>query len=206
MLQATEAPGTGWRLFVPKLITVLRQGYGVADLLAGLTVAIVALPLSMTLAIASGATPDKGLVTAIVAGFLISLLGGSRFQIGGPTGAFVVVVFDVIVRYGYDGLLTATLMAGIIVCAAGLAGLGTYIKYIPQPVVTGFTAGIAVIIFSSQMRDFFGLQLAEVPARFVDKWQAYVVHAGSFDPPTLGLARSRSSCFCAPTCRSCRSS
>jgi sulfate permease, SulP family len=192
MMQPAEAPGAGWRLFVPKLITVLRQGYGAGDLrddlLAGLTVAIVALPLSMALAIASGATPDKGVVTAIVAGFLISLLGGSRFQIGGPTGAFVVVVFDVIARYGYDGLLTATLMAGIMVCAAGLAGLGTYIKYIPQPVVAGFTAGIAVIIFSSQMRDFFGLELAEVPAEFVDKWHAYVLHAASFDSPTLGLA------------------
>jgi sulfate permease, SulP family len=136
MMQPAEAAGAGWRLFVPKLITVLRQGYGAGDLrddlLAGLTVAIVALPLSMALAIASGATPDKGVVTAIVAGFLISLLGGSRFQIGGPTGAFVVVVFDVIARYGYDGLLTATLMAGIMVFAAGLAGLGTYIKYIPS--------------------------------------------------------------------------
>jgi SulP family sulfate permease len=177
MMHSADLAGPRWRLFVPKLVTVMRQGYGIGDLrddlLAGLTVAIVALPLSMALAIASGTTPDKGLVTAIVAGFLISLLGGSRFQIGGPTGAFVVVVFDVIARYGYDGLVTATFMAGVMIVVGGLAGFGTYIKYIPQPVVTGFTAGIAVIIFSSQIRDFFGLPLAEIPADFLEKWHAY---------------------------------
>ena len=140
-------------LFVPKLLTVLREGYTPgkfgADLTAGLTVAIVALPLSMALAIASGATPDKGLLTAIVAGFLISALGGSRFQIGGPTGAFVVVVFNIIETQGYDGLVIATFMAGLMLMVAGWARLGTYIKYVPQPVVTGFTAGIAVIIATS---------------------------------------------------------
>ena len=151
-----------WHLFVPKLITVLREGYRARDFrddaIAGLTVAIVALPLAMALAIASGTTPDKGLVTAIVAGFIISALGGSRFQIGGPTGAFVVVVFNVIHAHGYDGLVLATLMAGVMLLIAGVARFGDWIKYIPDPVVTGFTSGIAVIIFSSQIGDLFGLR------------------------------------------------
>jgi SulP family sulfate permease len=162
-----------WALFTPKLVTVFREGYGPAafreDFIAGLTVAIVALPLSMALAIASGATPDKGLTTALVAGFLISALGGTRFQIGGPTGAFVVVVFDVIAHHGFDGLVLATLMAGVMLIAAGLFQIGTYIKYIPQPVITGFTSGIAVIIASSQIKDFFGLPVAKEPADFLPK-------------------------------------
>lgn len=163
--------------FTPKLITTLREGYGRdnfrADALAGLTVAVVALPLSMALAIASGASPDKGLVTAVVAGFLISALGGSRVQVGGPTGAFVVVVFNVIALHGYDGLLIATLFAGLILIAAGLARFGQLIKYIPHPVVTGFTAGIAVIIASSQVKDFLGLSIETLPADFIPKWQVY---------------------------------
>src|SRR5690606_33165871 len=137
--------------------TLLRSGYSKADLrgdaVAGLTVAIVALPLAMALAIASGASPDKGLITAVVAGFLISFLGGSRVQVGGPTGAFVVVIFNVIAQHDYDGLVLATLMAGVILLVAGYAKLGQVIKFIPHPVVTGFTAGIAVIIASSQVRD-----------------------------------------------------
>lgn len=181
-----------WHLFVPKLITVLRQGYGPAalrnDAIAGLTVAIVALPLAMALAIASGTTPDKGLYTAIVAGFLISALGGSRFQIGGPTGAFVVVVFNVIAQHGFDGLVVATLMAGAMLVAAGLLRLGTWVKYIPQPVVTGFTAGIAVIIFSSQVKDLLGLSIDKVPAEFIEKWVAFWEHRDSLDPVTLAVA------------------
>jgi len=169
------AASPAWHLFVPKLITTLRQGYGPSDLrqdvIAGLTVAIVALPLAMALAIASGTTPDKGLVTAVIAGFLISALGGSRFQIGGPTGAFVVVVFNVIEQHGYDGLILATLMAGIMLIIAGLARLGTWIKYIPEPVVIGFTAGIALVIFSSQIPDFLGLSVEEVPGDFIDRFQ-----------------------------------
>ena len=163
--------------YTPKLITVLREGYSFsafrADAIAGLTVAIVALPLAMALGIASGASPDKGLITAVVAGFLISTLGGSRVQVGGPTGAFVVVVFNVIAQHGYDGLLIATLLAGLILIGAGVAGLGRMIKYIPHPVVTGFTAGIAVIIASSQVKDFLGLSIKSVPADFLPKWQAY---------------------------------
>jgi SulP family sulfate permease len=121
---------------------------------------VVALPLAMALAIASGTTPDRGLFTAVIAGFLVSALGGSRLQIGGPTGAFVVVVFTTIERHGYDGLLLATLLAGIMLVLLGLARLGTAIKYIPYPVITGFTSGMAVIIFTSQIKDFFGLELA----------------------------------------------
>ncbi len=164
--------------FTPKLLTTLREGYDFrtfrADALAGLTVAIVALPLAMALGIASGASPDKGLVTAVVAGFLISALGGSRTQVGGPTGAFVVVIFNVIAEHGYDGLVIATAMAGVILIIAGVARLGQMIKFIPHPVVTGFTAGIAVIIASSQVKDFLGLSLPSVPADFLPKWQAYI--------------------------------
>jgi sulfate permease, SulP family len=175
--------------FTPKFITTMREGYNFSlfrsDSVAGLTVAIVALPLSMALAIASGASPDKGLVTAVIAGFLISFLGGSRVQIGGPTGAFVVVVFNVIAEHGYDGLLIATFLAGLILIAAGALRVGRLIKFIPHPVVTGFTAGIALIIASSQVKDFLGLSLENVPAAFLPKWHAYFgamtsVHIATF--------------------------
>jgi sulfate permease, SulP family len=198
MSQATEAPVSlggvtpQWHLFVPKLFTVLRQGYSFEalrnDVVAGLTVAIVALPLAMALAIASGTPPERGLCTAIVAGFLISALGGSRFQIGGPTGAFVVVVFNVVQQHGYDGLVIATFMAGLFLIAAGLARLGTILKYIPHPVVTGFTSGIAVIIFSSQVKDLLGLRMDSVPADFLAKWSAFAGHIGTLDPTTCGVA------------------
>lgn len=178
-----------WRELLPKLVTCLREGYGLPalrhDALAGLTVAIVALPLAMALAIASGTTPDKGLITAVVAGFIISALGGSRVQIGGPTGAFVVVVFDVIARHGYDGLLLATLMAGIILVIAAITRMGQWIKYIPEPVVTGFTAGIAVIIFSSQIKDLLGLSMASVPADFLGKWPAFWQARDTVGPAAL---------------------
>jgi SulP family sulfate permease len=175
--------------FTPKIITTMREGYNFglfkADTVAGLTVAIVALPLSMALAIASGASPDKGLVTAVIAGFLISFLGGSRVQVGGPTGAFVVVVFNVIAQHGYDGLLVATFMAGLILIAAGIFKIGRLIKFIPHPVVTGFTAGIAVIIASSQVKDFLGLSLDNIPADFLPKWQAYFGAMASVHGATL---------------------
>jgi SulP family sulfate permease len=177
--------------FTPKIVTVLREGYGArqlrSDALAGLTVAIIALPLAMALAIASGASPDKGLITAIVAGLLISALGGSRVQIGGPTGAFVVVVFGVIAEHGYDGLILATALAGIILMVAGFAGLGRIIRYIPHPVVTGFTAGIAVIIATSQIGDFLGLSLATMPADFIDKWRTYLEAGMTVRPEVLAL-------------------
>ena len=152
-MNAGAAPPRPGGAFTPKLITSLREGYGAArlraDLVAGLTVAIVALPLAMALGIASGASPREGLVTAVVAGFLISALGGSRVQIGGPTGAFVVIVAGVIAAHGYAGLVLATLIAGAILIVAGYAGVGRLMRFVPMPVVTGFTAGIAVIIASS---------------------------------------------------------
>src|SRR5687768_9283565 len=151
-------------LFTPKLVTVLREGYRLpqfqADLIAGLTVAIVALPLSMAIAISSGVSPDRGLFTAVIGGFLVSALGGSRFQIGGPAGAFIVLVAATVERHGIDGLLLATMMAGIFLVAIGYLRVGTYIKFIPYPVTVGFTAGIAVIIFASQIKELFGLTLA----------------------------------------------
>ena len=163
--------------FTPKLVSSLEEGYGLSELrkdsLAGLTVAIVALPLSMAIAIASHAGPENGLYTAIVGGFIISALGGSRFQIGGPAGAFIVLVASVIDRQGFDGLLLATMMAGVIMMTMGFLRLGTYIKYVPHPVIIGFTAAIAIIIIASQIKDFFGLTLVGAePAEFIPKLQA----------------------------------
>ncbi len=164
--------------FTPKFIVCLREGYTretlTRDLLAGLVVGIVALPLSLAFAIASGVSPERGLYTAIVAGLLISLLGGSRVQIGGPTGAFVVIVYGIVTQFGYGGLVICTLIAGVTLIAMGLARFGTLLKFIPYPVVTGFTSGIAVIIFSSQIKDLLGLKMGAVPVDFADKWIAYV--------------------------------
>ena len=181
-----HAQPTALELFTPKLVTVFREGYGLADLradaLAGLTVAIVALPLSMAIAIASGVGPERGLYTAIVGGFLVSLLGGSRVQIGGPAGAFIVLVAATVQRHGYDGLVLATLMAGAIMVVVGLFRLGAYIKYIPYPVTAGFTAGIATIILASQLKDLFGLDLAHEPAEFIPKLAALWAAAGTVRP------------------------
>lgn len=179
--------------FTPKLLTVLREGYGAADLradaLAGLTVAIVALPLSMAIAIASGVGPERGLYTAIVGGFLVSALGGSRFQIGGPAGAFIVLVSACVMATGVDGLILATFLSGFILLAVGALRMGTYIKFIPYPVTVGFTAGIAVIILASQMRDFFGLTLAgPEPAEILHKVQALWDARGTVTPAALVLA------------------
>lgn len=142
------------------------------DLFAGITVGIVAIPLALAFAIASGATPSQGIFTAVIAGFLISFLGGSRYQIGSPTGAFVIIVYGIIAEYGYDGLLLATIMAGIILIFLGLIKVGSFIKFIPYPVTTGFTAGIGVVIFSSQIKDFLGLTYKETSVEFIDKWAA----------------------------------
>ncbi len=187
--------------FVPKLVVCLKEGYDakkfVHDLLAGLTVGVIALPLAMAFGIASipesvateaGLSPPAmGLFTAVVAGFLISALGGSRVQIGGPTGAFIVIVYDIASRHGYGGLATATLMAGVIIAIMGVSGLGGMIKFIPYPVTTGFTSGIAVIIASSQVKDFFGLEMGSVPADFFEKWLAYAEHAATWNPATVGV-------------------
>ncbi len=169
-------------MLIPKLVTTLKsydRAQFVADLGAGVIVGIVALPLAIAFAIASGVTPDRGLYTAVIAGFLISALGGSRVQIGGPTGAFVVIVYGIVQRYGIDGLMVATMMGGVILVGFGLARLGGAIKFIPYPVVTGFTSGIALIIFSSQVKDLLGLDMGPLPAEFLEKWAEYARHIDS---------------------------
>ncbi|MGB0670622.1 MAG: SulP family inorganic anion transporter [Rhodospirillales bacterium] len=180
-------------MFTPKLVTLLREGYDLAslraDAVAGLTVAIVALPLSMAIAIASGATPAQGLYTAIVGGFLVSALGGSRFQIGGPVGAFIVLVSATVQEHGMDGLILATLLSGILLMVIGFCRLGTYIKFIPYPVTVGFTAGIAVIIFASQIRALLGLRLdGAEPGPLVDKLPALAGALSTVQPVTVALA------------------
>lgn len=175
----------------PKLFTVLREGYTrkhfSSDLIAGLTVGIVALPLSIALAIASGVKPEQGLYTAIIAGTVIAILGGSRAQVSGPTGAFIVIVYGIVQQYGYNGLVIATLIAGAMLIVMGLARMGAFLKFIPYPVIVGFTAGIALIIFSSQIKDFLGLKMDAVPADFVEKWIAYSEHLGSINLHALGV-------------------
>lgn len=175
-------------MLVPKLVTTLKGYDGRQlrdDVVAGVIVGIVALPLAIAFAIASGVSPERGLWTAIIAGFLISALGGSRVQIGGPTGAFVVIIAGVVQQNGLDGLLVATLMAGGILIVMGLVGLGTMIKFVPRPLVTGFTSGIAVVILTSQVKDFFGLRMGDVPVDFVEKWRAFGANAAAFTPDAL---------------------
>jgi SulP family sulfate permease len=190
-LPDTPAPAASRAAFLPKTLTVLR-GYTVSglasDLQAGVVVGIVAVPLALAFAIASGVAPEKGLVTAIVAGFLISLLGGSRVQIGGPTGAFVVIVYGIVQKHGLDGLLVSTLIAGVLLIAMGLARFGGAIKFIPYPVVTGFTSGIAVIIFSSEVKDLLGLDMGAVPAEFPAKWAAFARAIGTISPAAVAVS------------------
>jgi SulP family sulfate permease len=177
--------------FIPKSYLYFRKGYKLAtfkkDLAAGLTVGVIALPLAMAFAIASDVGPEKGLYTAIIAGFLTSLLGGSRVQIGGPTGAFVVIVYGIMQRTGYTGLCLSMLIAAVILLLLGIFRLGSWIKYVPHPLVIGFTTGIAVLIFSSQIKDFFGLHMASPPADFLEKWACYFKAFPSFDAVTLSL-------------------
>ncbi|MDZ4146880.1 MAG: SulP family inorganic anion transporter [Flavobacteriaceae bacterium] len=171
--------------FTPKIFTVFKEGITFKqfskDLIAGVIVGIVALPLAIAFAIASGVSPEKGLITAIIAGFLISLLGGSRVQIGGPTGAFIVIVYAIVQEHGVGGLTIATFMAGFIIIGMGLLRLGNLLKFIPYPLVVGFTSGIALIIFSSQINDFLGLSIEKVPANFIDKWQVYAQNIEHFN-------------------------
>ncbi|MDR3736923.1 MAG: SulP family inorganic anion transporter [Acidobacteriaceae bacterium] len=175
---------------LPKLILALRN-YSrqtfIRDLLAGITVGLVALPLAMAFGIASGVTPQAGLYTAVVAGFLISALGGSRTQIGGPTGAFVVIVAGIVARFGLSGLALVTLMAGIILIAMGLTGLGSAVRFIPRPVVIGFTNGIAILIASTQIKDFLGLKIGAVPGEFLPRMKMLLAHGSAFNPPALLL-------------------
>jgi SulP family sulfate permease len=178
-------------IFYPKLLSIIRSytlnQFG-NDLTAGVIVGIVALPLAIAFAIASGVTPDRGLVTAIIAGFLISALGGSRVQIGGPTGAFVIIIYGIVAKYGIDGLIISTMMAGIMLVLMGSFRLGAMIKFIPYPVTVGFTAGIAVVIFSSQIKDFLGLPIAELPGEFIAKWGALIRMIPALDLPTTLLS------------------
>ncbi len=181
-----------WHEFIPKSWEYVWKKYSwglfKSDLLAGMTVGVVALPLSMALAIASGVSPERGLYTAIIAGFLISLLGGSRFQIGGPTGAFVVVLYNIVQRSGYGELVLITLFAGCLLLIAAFSRLGRWVKYIPYPLVIGFTTGIAVIIFSSQVKDFLGLKIENLPADFIPKWTAIFSNISTFDATTFCVA------------------
>ncbi len=175
-------------MFKPKLFTVLpelNKDQLARDIVSGILVGIVALPLAIAFAIASGVSPEKGLVSAVIGGFLISLLGGSRVQIGGPTGAFIVILYGIVQQYGVNGLMIATIMAGVILVIMGFSQLGSLIKFIPYPVIVGFTSGIAVIIFSSEVKDFLGLQMNNVPADFINKWAAYIQAFPTASPETI---------------------
>ena len=178
-------------MFKPELFSTIknysRQQFS-KDVMAGLIVGIVALPLAIAFAIASGVSPEKGLYTAVIAGFIISAMGGSRVQIGGPTGAFIVIVYSIVQLYGVDGLIIATFMAGIILIMMGFARLGSVIKYIPHPLITGFTSGIAILIFSSQLKDFFGLQMGSIPADFIAKWKSYFGNFSSINVYAVVIA------------------
>ena len=192
--QKAAPPSPGFAdLYTPKLVTVLREGYGLgqlrADAIAGLTVAIVALPLSIAIAVASGASPAQGLITAIIGGFLVSALGGSRFQIGGPAGAFIVLVNTTAATHGMDGLILAVLLSGMMLALAGWLRLGTFVKFVPYPVTVGFTAGIAIIIGSSQLKDLFGLTLSGAePGPFLEKLPALAAAAPTADWHAFAIA------------------
>lgn len=176
----------------PRSLELLRKGAYtgndfVRDLLAGITVGVVALPLAMAFSIAAGGTPQQGLVTAVMAGFFGSLLGGSKFQISGPTGAFVVIIYGIIARQGMDGLLIATLLAGLMLIGMGISGLGKLIKYIPYPVTTGFTTGIGLLIFTQQIKDFLGLRIEHPSPEFFERWAQYFENIASFNITALGI-------------------
>ncbi|MBW7937912.1 MAG: sodium-independent anion transporter, partial [Candidatus Omnitrophica bacterium] len=176
---------------IPKFVTVLQEGYQkkdlIHDLIAGVIVGIVALPMAIAFAIASGVRPEQGLYTAVIAGFLISLLSGSRVQIGGPTGAFIVIIYGIVQQFGYSGLAVATILAGGLLVTMGVAGLGSAIKFVPYPVTIGFTSGIALIIYTSQIRDFLGLQIQTLPAEFIDKWITYFENIDSVNLYAFGI-------------------
>jgi SulP family sulfate permease len=177
--------------FNPKLFSLLRSGIErkqvTNDILAGIIVGIVALPLSIAFAVASGVSPERGLITAVVAGFLISFLGGSRVQIGGPTGAFVILIFGIVHQHGINGLFISTMMAGLMLLFFGFIKLGALLKYFPHPLIVGFTSGIALVIFSIQIRDALGLQVEQVPAGFLEKWQVYLSHLDQTNPYALAI-------------------
>ncbi|MCB6972798.1 MULTISPECIES: SulP family inorganic anion transporter [Butyricimonas] len=179
------------KVFSPKLFGLIKDGSVKKnlskDILAGVVVGIVAIPLAIAFAVASGVSPEKGIITAIVAGFLISLLGGSRVQIGGPTGAFIVIIYGIIQQYGIDGMIIATILAGVIMIGFGLLRLGTLLKFIPHPLIVGFTSGIALVIFSTQISNALGLTLAEVPSSFIGKWGAYFSNINTVNWYAVGI-------------------
>jgi len=168
------------QVFNPKFFSLFKSGISKkqisSDILAGIVVAIVALPLAIAFAVASGVSPERGIITSIVAGFIISFLGGSRVQIGGPTGAFIVIVFGILETYGIDGLIISTIMAGIILIIFGFLRLGGLLKYFPNSLIIGFTSGIALVIFSTQIKDALGLNIDKVPSEFIEKWKIYFEH------------------------------
>lgn len=179
------------QLFRPKLFSLLKRGISkkqlLADSLSGIVVGVLALPLAIAFAVASGVSPDKGLITAIVAGFLISLLGGSRVQVGGPTGAFIIIVYGIVENYGIDGLIISTVLAGIMLVGFGLLRLGSLLKYFPHPLIIGFTSGIALVIFSTQIKDALGLDIAKVPSNFLLKWSSFFNYIGTTNFFALGI-------------------
>ncbi|NCA79175.1 MAG: sodium-independent anion transporter, partial [Sphingobacteriia bacterium] len=177
-------------VFYPKIISCLKnytKAIFVKDLMAGIIVGIVAIPLAIAFGIASGVGPTEGLTTAIIAGLIISLFGGSKVQIGGPTGAFIIIIYGIIQNYGIAGLSIATIMAGVLLVLMGVCKLGSIIKFVPYPVVVGFTAGIALTIFSTQINDLFGLRLTKIPANFVDKWICYFQNTSQINWWELGV-------------------
>ncbi len=179
------------KIFRPKLFSVLKGNYSSrqfsSDLMAGVVVGVVALPLAIAFAVASGVSPEKGLITAVVAGFLVSLLGGSRVQIAGPTGAFIVIVYGILTEYGYNGLLISTILAGLFLIIFGVLKLGTLLKYFPHPLIVGFTSGIAVVIFTTQIKDALGLEIEKLPSGFIEKWGTYISHLPSANYYSVGL-------------------
>ncbi len=178
-------------IFKPKLFSVLKEGYTTrqfsSDVLSGVVVGIVALPLAIAFAVASGVSPEKGLITAVIAGFIISFLGGSRVQIGGPTGAFIVIVYSILAQHGLNGLIISTILAGILLIIFGVLKLGALLKYFPHPLIVGFTSGIAVVIFSTQIRDALGLEIEQVPAGFLSKWSVYIANLSSINLYATGI-------------------
>lgn len=179
------------KLFRPKLFSLLKKGISkkqlVTDSLSGVVLGVLALPLAIAFAVASGVSPDKGLITAIVAGFLISFFGGSRVQIGGPTGAFIIIVYGIVENYGIDGLIISTVLAGIMLIGFGLLRLGSLLKYFPHPLIVGFTSGIALVIFSTQIKDAMGLEIAKVPSNFLLKWSSFFKHIGTTNFFAIGI-------------------
>jgi len=175
----------------PKLITIFKEGYSkqtfTADLISGVIIGIVALPLAIAFGIASGVKPEQGLFSAIIAGIVVSLFTGSRFQISGPTGAFIVIIYGIVQQYGYDGLAIATILAGIFLVILGLFRFGILLRFIPYSLTIGFTSGIAVIIFSSQINDLFGLNIKSLPAEFLDKWTVYFQNFDSYNISALAI-------------------